>query len=514
MELKNYRPQFLVYILHPDMAVASTARTKLAHAGYDASLFLDEMSLMSQAKEKAPHIIIFNLAALNGKLNDFFASVQKVCPEARLLAWGMQENLEPISAYRPYGLSDYVIDGQDVETALLWATDRIVEKLLLKYQNLQLFEQVNSSKKELESKDQLIEKSESDKIELNNKLELALAKPKPVAELVQATKLYQTLSKAKSKEDLIQIFVQEMGSIFKEDLNIVYFKFIPSLYSLIAIQCHGLALGQIKGIGCKLDAEEARDYRKTLINSQSCQSLKALVLQAFKTEEYFSQNLQLVNDVDGVLVAWGPAVESLDNPDWQLYFLTLQDFMERYHLRKRVFDLEVTDELTQFYNERTFMLKLGEEIARAQRLRLPVSLVRMQVDRFVDLSDYLGDQGRDTVLKSISSIVKKTSRVTDLVYRTGEAEFSFILPHSARKGAALRAERLRRIIENTAFAHEPIKITASFGISEYPSLSRTAEELMSTAKIALEQIFARGGNKVCLAAMDRSFKPDFDVPPI
>ena len=117
-------------------------------------------------------------------------------------------------------------------------------------------------------------------------------------------------------------------------------------------------------------------------------------------------------------------------------------------------------------------------------------------------------------MRSIAAIVKKTSRINDMACRTDDNEISLILPHCSRKGAALRTERLRRIVENHSFTISGVKITISSGVSEYPSLASNAEDLAAGASQALHFISTHGGNKVCLYKPPQEFKPDFEVPSV
>jgi diguanylate cyclase (GGDEF)-like protein len=310
---------------------------------------------------------------------------------------------------------------------------------------------------------------------------------------------------------LIQIYVREFGSLFAGKVNILYFKYLPTVYSLVATQCYGLPLDMIKGVGAKLEAREMRDYRQTLALPQGPESLRKVMGEALKVEHFRSQPLPLIQEIEGLFVFWGHDFGHVSDECWKLYFAILKDFYERYHLRKRVFDLEVHDELTHLHNGTAFQQKIEEELARSRRLASPLSLLKLRLDRIQQNRDQLGDQALQVVLKSLAAILKKTSRVNDSVCRTDEFEFSIILPHTPLKGASIRAERLRRIIESTAFALEPIKITASFGVGEYPSHCGTAADLIHSSTQALNEVHVRGGNKVCLASAPHGFKPDFTV---
>jgi GGDEF domain-containing protein len=87
-----------------------------------------------------------------------------------------------------------------------------------------------------------------------------------------------------------------------------------------------------------------------------------------------------------------------------------------------------------------------------------------------------------------------------------------VLPHCSKKGAALRAERVRRVIEGSSFLDKGMKVSISLGVSEYPSLCDSAKTLDETAAKALAHIADKGGNKICLYKAPESHKPEFEVP--
>jgi diguanylate cyclase (GGDEF)-like protein len=155
---------------------------------------------------------------------------------------------------------------------------------------------------------------------------------------------------------------------------------------------------------------------------------------------------------------------------------------------------------------------LEEEMQRAKRLQKPLSLVRISIDQFAQIEVTMGRTNRDLILKAVAALLKKTSRVNDICCRTDENRISLLLPHSGQKGSTLRAERIRRMIENHSFAMSGLKVTVSCGVSEYPSLVNKPEELDASVNQALQFVVSRGGNRVCLFRPAGDFKPEFDVP--
>lgn len=144
-----------------------------------------------------------------------------------------------------------------------------------------------------------------------------------------------------------------------------------------------------------------------------------------------------------------------------------------------------------------------------------MSLAILSIDHF---SKYLEQQPRDAhvLLKAIAQVVSENSRLNDVVGRLGPTEIGLIMPHTPKKGAALKSERLRRIIETLSLAHlvkNPPTVTLSIGVGEYPSLCSDADELLKAVDEALDQVKRAGHNRVCLSSVPSHFVPDFFVEP-
>jgi len=163
--------------------------------------------------------------------------------------------------------------------------------------------------------------------------------------------------------------------------------------------------------------------------------------------------------------------------------------------REKVDSLEVQDYVTELRNRNYYLNALEEEVVRGRRLKQAVSVVKISIDNFRELESKLGENDRDEVLRTLASILVKGSRTTDQNCRTALNEMSLILPHCPKKGAALRAERIRRIVEGTSFLEKGINITVSLGVSEFPSLCDSSKGLDESATKALGFISEKGGNK-------------------
>ena len=106
------------------------------------------------------------------------------------------------------------------------------------------------------------------------------------------------------------------------------------------------------------------------------------------------------------------------------------------------------DGLTGLYNHRHFQERLAEECARAQRYRLPLALLMIDVDDFKRFNDEHGHQLGDEVLREVGRIMRASIRGgIDLPARYGGEEFAVVLPHTSATGAVCAGQRLKEQIE-------------------------------------------------------------------
>ena len=86
-------------------------------------------------------------------------------------------------------------------------------------------------------------------------------------------------------------------------------------------------------------------------------------------------------------------------------------------------------------------------VARPARPRgAPFSLIMLDLDDFRDVNNDLGHQAGDEMLRRIAAELVRAGRDTDLVFRYGGDEFTFLLPNTDEAGALHVAERARKAV--------------------------------------------------------------------
>jgi diguanylate cyclase (GGDEF)-like protein len=168
--------------------------------------------------------------------------------------------------------------------------------------------------------------------------------------------------------------------------------------------------------------------------------------------------------------------------------------------------LAMVDEKTGLYNFREFQRTLRNEMQRAQRYSVPLSLVFFDLDHFKQVNDTLGHQAGDRVLQEFATLVTGGARANDVAARYGGEEFAVILPHTGGEMALRVAERIRSAVQEFVFYETdvPTRITVSAGIATFPSFEDvdSVNGLIRAADRALFRAKDLGRNRVVVAEVD------------
>jgi diguanylate cyclase (GGDEF)-like protein/putative nucleotidyltransferase with HDIG domain len=148
----------------------------------------------------------------------------------------------------------------------------------------------------------------------------------------------------------------------------------------------------------------------------------------------------------------------------------------------------LTDELTGLANARSFFLRLREELSRARRESVPVSLIAADVDRLKQVNDNFGHPQGDRVLRILAEIFRRHVRDYDTVVRYAGDEFFIILPGTPNSRALETMDRIRRAVRET-YVEMPggksVRLGASFGVATFPGDAEDADSLIAKADQAL-----------------------------
>jgi diguanylate cyclase (GGDEF)-like protein len=120
----------------------------------------------------------------------------------------------------------------------------------------------------------------------------------------------------------------------------------------------------------------------------------------------------------------------------------------------------------------------------------------LDLDKFKSINDRYGHPVGDEVLESVANSIRKIVGMKGTSYRYGGEELAILLANYTSDEAAALAERLRRTIEMTPVGSGRLRVTASFGVAEVPTHTRTADELLKLADKAMYEAKTLGRNLV------------------
>ncbi|HTS26554.1 MAG TPA: diguanylate cyclase [Bryobacteraceae bacterium] len=177
--------------------------------------------------------------------------------------------------------------------------------------------------------------------------------------------------------------------------------------------------------------------------------------------------------------------------------LNLQEELLR--TREALREQATHDSLTGLLNRASVLEALNNELARAWREALPVSLLMVDLDRFKQINDTHGHQAGDAVLREATRRMRSVTRRYDAVGRYGGEEFLVVLPACDGGAARVQAERVREAVASGP--HDAggvsLNVTCSIGVSgrSRPSLS-DADALVRESDAALYRAKSLGRNCV------------------
>lgn len=164
-------------------------------------------------------------------------------------------------------------------------------------------------------------------------------------------------------------------------------------------------------------------------------------------------------------------------------------------------DLAMRDGLTGLINHRTMHEKLYAENLRAERQKVNIGLLMMDIDKFKSINDTYGHPAGDEILKGIAkTIMSEVRSEIDLVARYGGEEFVVALIDTSESGLKETAERIRKTIEATSYNIKqklPLNVTVSIGAYlKHPNGKYSMAECLKFADTALYKAKEGGRNQV------------------
>ncbi len=177
----------------------------------------------------------------------------------------------------------------------------------------------------------------------------------------------------------------------------------------------------------------------------------------------------------------------------------VRDITQRKQSESLIWNQANFDTLTKLPNRHMLFDRLAQEIKRAERARLPIALLYLDLDRFKEVNDTLGHRLGDVLLLEASQRISACVRGTDTVARMGGDEFIVILTEldEVKRTDGLAQSILNALAKPFKLDGESAFVTASIGITVYPHDATGMEVLIQSADQAMYAAKNNGRNRFC-----------------
>ena len=171
------------------------------------------------------------------------------------------------------------------------------------------------------------------------------------------------------------------------------------------------------------------------------------------------------------------------------------------------------DALTGTPNRALMLDRLETAISMAQRHKMCIAVLFLDIDRFKEINDTLGHAVGDEVLQLVARRLESVLRHSDTVSRHGGDEFLVLLAEiSHASDAALIAEKmLAALAAPCRVGEHELHLSASIGISVYPEHGEDVATLISYADAAMYRAKKHGHCSFALhnseSVGDRNLRP-------
>jgi diguanylate cyclase (GGDEF)-like protein len=527
------RKEFYIELISQNSIVGGSLKTFLSLSGYTLQWHKEVPQL--NEKSDFPHVTILDVGAIKN-VAQFIEERLKLNGESLFLILGAPSLAIKVEPLRVLGVYGVIVNLDGMESQALMQLDLVCSELFLRYQNEQLNEKMQDNQKQFE---QVLSELKNTVEELEEgSSQLAQSWTEERDHLLKSIEErdFELRQNKTQKEQLVwlsrSVDPSFIDKVVKEKHDPVahlfhelsqelapyswsgwYFKFIPEIQSFVVTQYHlDSDAEQSSGYTFKSESYSLQDFMLHASEGVVTPDLKQYLEASFGEGTYHVFGFHFEQFIEGFF-----CVKLLSQQYQEVFLRRLQILLQifqslvGYHriATIRSHDVDRVDPLTQLETRDLYYEKLNSELARSARLNHSLCVIKVAIDNFKEIGVIHGQEVTQILIGQVAMIIKSSNRINDFVYRTGDNEFSVILPHTPLKGATIRAERLRRIVEAHCFVgYIPEHATISVGISEYPLLVSTMEELDSSALQALNHIQKRSQNKVCLYSSGVSYHYD------
>lgn len=212
-----------------------------------------------------------------------------------------------------------------------------------------------------------------------------------------------------------------------------------------------------------------------------------------------SLDLQLVRR-DGVALAVDISLGHMEEEGAHYAIVFVRDLTERRKLEASIRYQAAHDELTGLPNRWLFQLQLSQALMRADRSKLLVAVLILDLDYFKTVNDSYGHATGDELLMQVAERMRSVLRESDTLARMGGDEFAILLTEltSLDEAVSVAIKLLLALQVLYRLKAQVLYSGASLGMAFYPDDAKDSDTLLRYSDLAMYQAKQAGrGTYAC-----------------
>lgn len=435
---------------------------------YDFNFFSSRGFFLESLDVDLPHVVLLFYQPLNLKFHELLTKINQVSSEVEVIVLGSNEFWPGIHSLMKNNLiRDFWSWPVADEEVLRLRVNHIIEKSIYRF----ISEQRSSETAKI------IERLESQVKEQMG------VPPLSIENSDWLTRPFTTESQA------IESFINHLKET-KPQSDFVYLKNDLSRSQLLVTRTSFAKENYMRGQS--IPVEDSDDLKTVTEGSE----FRETVQEIFQCEDFQYHPVAFDNQIYGFIMTF----QFEDD-------IYLKKMIRYLSMRLRNLQLESLSQpaemdvvLHREVSRSQFPLVLSSEVSRARRLQQPLALIVAHIE-------YISTQTKERRLV-IESIADRL-RSYDFYCSMDDQKIAIVLPHCSYENAAIKAEKIRRMVIAKGIRSQNTPLRLCFGVSEFPSLSVDSDALLEDTKQACTQVLVSGKNKVCLASKNKDHEPEY-----
>lgn len=469
MASEIYNQNISVFIFNENIYLARAIKDRLVSSQYEVQFYTDEHLLRQSVYLALPHIVIMPSHQQHEKL---IFDIRKMSREIQIIVLAPEEDYEAVLALKRKGLvNDFIVDPLKYLDTIPYRVDLASERWIL----LSQVEERGAHKA-----------TTTDLLSLDK--DNLFSQQVPQIDL-SADSILSAVISADTDVDAIKVCIEKLSAFLGK--SFAYFDFDAIREFLILRDVSFGMRKELEGLGISLENSlSVADFFKA---PQEQAVLKAFMRDVFSVDEFFVTVLEHGDDTFGCLVSLkslNPEAVSVVHKVTQALTLKIDNAKKTRWLHNYV----SVDRDFECFSNKFFYSKLSEEISRARRLSLPLTLL------VFDVSCTKRAQLKHSA-STVSKVLKRFTRCTDYVGRVGSTRFGVLLSHCSLDAGIEKAKRLQTIIKAALSENQLTDAIVRSGVTSFPDQQSDAMGLLDAAEKAC---LLSEGFDVCVMDMDDS----------